>query len=112
MISLDLSGKVALVTGGSQGLGAATVRVLAQAGAAVAINHYPDAEPARQARQLAGELPEAIALPADVSRPEQVEAMMRQVQERFGHLDILVNNAGIIRDKSMAKMEPAGWDDV
>src|SRR5437868_15082395 len=109
MISLDLTGKIALVTGGSQGLGAATVRVLAQAGAVVVVNHYPDAEHARQAKELAGELSAAIALSADVSRPEQIEAMMSQVQEQFGHLDILVNNAGIIRDKSMAKMEPAGW---
>jgi 3-oxoacyl-[acyl-carrier protein] reductase len=112
MIPLDLSGKVALVTGGSQGLGAATARVLAQAGAAVAVNHYPDPQQARQAEQLAGDLSHAAALPADVSRPEQVEAMMRRVQEQFGHLDILVNNAGIIRDKSMGKMEPALWDEV
>src|SRR5207244_483636 len=112
MIPLDLNGKIALVTGGSQGLGAATARVLAQAGAAVAVNHYPDAQQARQAAELAGQLSEAVALPADVSRPEQVEAMMRRVQEQFGHLDILINNAGIIRDKSMAKMEPAGWEDV
>src|SRR5438477_5011568 len=99
MIQLDLTGKIALVTGGSQGLGAATVRVLAQAGAAVVVNHFPDAQQARQAAQLAGELSAAIALPADVSRPEQVETMMRQVQEQFGHLDILINNAGIIRDR-------------
>jgi 3-oxoacyl-[acyl-carrier protein] reductase len=112
MIPLDLSDKVALITGGSQGLGAATARVLAQAGAAVAINHYPDPQQARQAEKLADDLPHSVALPADVSRPEQVEAMMRQVQEQFGHLDILVNNAGIIRDKSMGKMEPALWDEV
>jgi 3-oxoacyl-[acyl-carrier protein] reductase len=112
MIPLDLGGKVVLVTGGSQGLGAATARVLAQAGAAVVVNHYPDPQQARQAEQLAGELSEAVALPADVSRPEQVEALMGQVRERFGHLDILVNNAGILRDKSMAKMEPALWDEV
>jgi 3-oxoacyl-[acyl-carrier protein] reductase len=112
MIPLDLSGKIALVTGGSQGLGAATVRVLAHAGAAVVVNHYPDPQQARQAEQLASELSESVALPADVSRSEQVEAMMRRVQEQFGQLDILINNAGIIRDKSMAKMEPAGWDDV
>src|SRR5438094_1335589 len=112
MIPLDLSGKIALVTGGSQGLGAATARVLARAGAAVVVNHYPDPQQALQAEQIAGELSEAVVLPADVSRSEQVEAMMRRVQEQFGHLDILINNAGIIRDRSMAKMEPAGWDDV
>src|SRR5690348_5822898 len=110
MILLDLSGKIALVTGGSEGLGAAAVRALAQAGAADVVNRYPDLQQAGQAGQLAGELSAAIPLPADISRPEQVEAMLRQVQERFGHLDILINNAGIIRDKSMAKMEPAGWD--
>ena len=112
MIPLDLSGKVALVTGGSQGLGAATARVLAEAGAAVAVNHYPDAQQEQQARQLVEQFSGGAALPADVSRPEQVEAMMRSVKEQFGHLDILINNAGIIRDKSMGKMEPAWWDDV
>src|SRR5438128_8664592 len=100
MIPLDLSGKVALVTGGSQGLGAATARVLAQAGAAVVVNHFPDPQQARQAEQLASELSGAVALAADVSRPEQIEAMMRRVQKQFGHLDMLINNAGIIRDKS------------
>src|SRR5436309_14526363 len=94
MSSLDLTGKVALVTGGSQGLGAATARVLAQAGASVIVNHYPDAEQARQAGQLAAELPGAFVLPADVSRPEQIQTMMGQVQQRFGGLDILINNAG------------------
>jgi 3-oxoacyl-[acyl-carrier protein] reductase len=112
MISLDLTGKVALITGGSQGLGAATSRVLAQAGASVIVNHFPDSQQARQAEQLATELPKAVALPADVSRPEQIQAMMGQVQERFGGLDILINNAGIIRDKSMGKMDPALWDAV
>src|SRR2546428_9978055 len=96
MISLDLTGKAALVTGGSQGLGAATARVLAQAGAAVVVNHYPDPQQERQARQLVEALSGGAALPADVSRPEQVEAMMRRVREQFGHLDILVNNAGIL----------------
>src|SRR5262249_53263169 len=89
-----------------------TVRALAQAGAAVVVNHLPDPQQEHQAEQLASELPKAVSLPADVSRPEQVEAMMRRVQERFGHLDILINNAGIIRDRTMAKMEPAGWDDL
>src|SRR5207249_11992410 len=69
VIPLDLSGKVALVTGGSQGLGAATARVLAQAGAAVVVNHYPDPQQERQARQLVEALSGGAALPADVSRP-------------------------------------------
>jgi 3-oxoacyl-[acyl-carrier protein] reductase len=112
MVSLDLTGKVALVTGGSQGLGAATARVLAQAGASVVVNHFPDQEQARLAEQLASELPAAVALSADVSRPEQIQAMMGQLQERFNGLDILINNAGIIRDKSMGKMDPALWDAV
>ena len=112
MIPLDLSGKVALVTGGSQGLGAATARVLSEASAAVIVNHYPDARQEQQARQLVERLAGGAALPADVRRPEQVEAMLRRVREQFGHLDILVNNAGILRDKNMGKMEPALWDEV
>jgi 3-oxoacyl-[acyl-carrier protein] reductase len=92
-----------LVTGGSQGLGAATARVLAQAGASVVVNHFPDQEQARLAEQLAAELPAAVALSADVSRPEQIQAMMGHLQERFNGLDILINNAGIIRDALMVK---------
>src|SRR5207237_1865401 len=84
----------------------------AQAGAAVVVNHYPDPQQEQQARQLVEQLPGGAALPANVSRPEQVEGMMRRVQVQFGHLDILVNNAGILRDKSLGKMEPALWDEV
>src|SRR5437868_12498734 len=68
MIQLDLTGKIALVTGGSQGLGAATVRVLAQAGAAVVVNHYPDPQQARQAAQLAGGLSQAVTPDVGLAR--------------------------------------------
>jgi 3-oxoacyl-[acyl-carrier protein] reductase len=86
--------------------------VLAQAGALVVVNHFPDSQQARQAEQLAVELPGGVAVAADVSRPAEISVMMGQVRERFGGLDILINNAGIIRDRSMGKMDPALWDTV
>ena len=112
MVAIDLTGKVALVTGASQGLGAATARRLAEAGAAVVVNHYPDARQQRQAEAIAASLPDALVAAADVTRREQIDAMMATIRERYGHLDLLVNNAGILRDRTLAKMDPGDWDAV
>jgi 3-oxoacyl-[acyl-carrier protein] reductase len=112
MVPIDLSGKVALVTGASRGLGAATARTLARAGAGLILNHFPDAGQESLARQLAAELPGAVIVAADVSDPAQVESMMARARGQSGHLDILVNNAGILRDKTLAKMETEGWETV
>lgn len=112
MVAIDLTGKVALVTGASQGLGEATARRLAEAGAAVVVNHYPDARQQRQAEAIAASLPNALVAAADVTRREQIDAMMATIRERYGHLDLLVNNAGILRDRTLAKMDPGDWDAV
>ena len=112
MVAIDLTGKVALVTGASQGLGEATARRLAEAGAAVVVNHYPDARQQRQAEAIAASLPNALVAAADVTRREQIDAMMAAIRERYGHLDLLVNNAGILRDRTLAKMDPGDWDTV
>ena len=112
MVAIDLTGKVALVTGASQGLGEATARRLAEAGAAVVVNHYPDARQQRQAEAIAASLPNALVAAADVTRREQIDAMMAAIRERYGHLDLLVNNAGILRDRTLAKMDPGDWDAV
>jgi 3-oxoacyl-[acyl-carrier protein] reductase len=101
-VEIDLSGKVALVTGSSQGIGAEIARTLHRAGAKLAINH-PDLG-AGQTRRDA----EAIA---DALNRERA-AMMRAVSEAWGGLDILVNNAGILRDRTMAKLTEAEWRDV
>ncbi len=115
MRQIDLSEKTAIVTGGGQGIGLATVRVLYDAGANVAINYFPDDAGANQqiAEQACAELGDrAIAVSADVRDRDQLDAMMQTVTRQFGSLDILVNNAGILRDRSAKKMSAQEWTDV
>jgi len=118
-IKIDLSNKVALVTGASQGIGAEIARTLHRAGAQVIINH-PDAgagQTRRDAERVAGELNHhrantARVLPADVSDGAAVRSMMQNVQAELGGLDFLVNNAAIIRDRTIAKMTTEEWQAV
>ena len=115
MISIDLSGKVALVTGGGQGLGAVIARRLAEAGASIVVNYFNDSEGVNKTRaeELADEIGNAsMAFEADVRKAKAVEAMFDNVIEQYGKIDIVVNNAGIIRDKTIKKMSEAEWQDV
>src|SRR5215468_591029 len=102
------SGKTAIVTGGSRGIGRAIVQALAREGARVAFTYA-------QNQALADEIANGdtiVALQADVSNFEQAKSLVKQVKERFGRVDILVNNAGITRDKLIALMSEKDWDDV
>jgi 3-oxoacyl-[acyl-carrier protein] reductase len=118
-ISIDLSQSTALVTGASQGIGAAIACTLHRAGARVVINH-PDqtgGNVAQDAQKLADELnllrsASAIVRIADVSDAGAVEAMMQSVRQEWGGIDILVNNAGILRDRSIVKMTLNEWQSV
>ncbi len=115
MISIDLSGRVALVTGGGQGLGQATALRLSQAGAKVAVNYFPDRESQNESRAQAtvGMLSgEGMIVAGDVRSREHMEAGVAAVTEHFGRLDIVVNNAAIIRDKTLKKMDDADWQAV
>lgn len=116
MIGMDLSGRTALITGSSQGLGAATARRLSDAGAKVVINYFPDAAGtnARLGLEVAQSLGDskAIALPADVRSLPQVEAMVDQAIARLGSLDIVVNNAAILRDRTIKKLSAEDWQAV
>lgn len=108
-----LDGKVALVTGGSRGIGAAIVRRFAEQGANVAFTYRSSAE---QANALAAELEQlgvtAKAYQSDASDYEAAENLAKEVLEAFGQVDILVNNAGITKDTLMLRMTEAHWDDV
>ncbi len=95
-MSKNLAGKVALVTGGSRGIGAATARLLAERGADVVIGYSASPEKADAVvRDLKGLGVRAAAFKADQSHAADVERLVTKVVEQFGHLDILVNNAGV-----------------
>jgi 3-oxoacyl-[acyl-carrier protein] reductase len=105
----DLTGKTALVTGASGGLGSAIVRALHQQGAAVALSGTR----AEVLDQLAGELKDRVhVLPCDLADKAQVEALVPQSEERMGRLDILVANAGITRDNLLVQLSDEAWDEV
>jgi len=113
-VNLSLEGKVALVTGGSRGIGAAIVRLLAQRGASVAFCYRQNAELAQQLAQQVqqGTGKKVLAFRADVTDAEQVMTMVQKVQEGLGEVDILVNNAGITRDALLLRMDEEKWDEV
>ena len=96
---MSLKGNVALVTGGSRGIGRAICVELARQGAAVAVNYAGNSAAAEETVQLCRALGvEAETFQADVADPTACDALVAAVKERFGRLDILVNNAGIARD--------------
>ena len=96
MLTYDFSGKVAFVTGGSAGMGAATVRAFAEAGAAVAIVDVDGAAAERFAAQLNGEGLQGLGIACDVSDEGQVKEAVARTVAAFGSLDMAFNNAGIM----------------
>ncbi len=109
----NLSGRTALVTGGSRGIGRAIVCSLAEAGAKVAFVYQSNKE---AAEKLAAEQTalghDVVALQADVSKKAEVDAIVEQVLAKWEKIDILVNNAGIIRDKPILAMSSDDWQQV
>lgn len=109
----DLSGKVALVTGGSRGIGRSICTQLAEQGAAVAINYNQSAEQAADLQQkIEAAGGKAITVQADVRKPEDVERMIEETAAALGRLDVLVNNAGFNRDTLILRMSLDDWDEV
>ena len=108
---VDLTGRVAIVTGASRGIGRAIALRLASAGAFVVAGARAD-----HARAVVGEIEEtggtALAVTLDVTEPASVAGMAQAALERFDRIDVLVNNAGIVRDQLLLRMKPEDWDAV
>jgi 3-oxoacyl-[acyl-carrier protein] reductase len=111
---LDFTGKVVLVTGSSRGIGAEIIGAFGKRGAACVVNYVDDPEDQNKsdAENVARKLKEPLIIECDVTQPDQVESMMKQIQDRHGGLDILVNNSGIIRDRTIKKMSMEEFESV
>ena len=111
---LDFSGKAALVTGSSRGIGAAIVREFNERGCRCIVNYVADSAGKNRsdAEAIASELKDPLVIGADVGDNDQVMAMFERIQREVGELDILVNNAGILRDRTIKKMAAEDWDAV
>ena len=110
---MDLTGRSALVTGASRGIGRAIAVALAKVGADVAINYSGNEAAAKQTEDICAAYGvKTLVIKADVSDAESCKAMIDRVKESFGKIDILVNNAGITKDKLMIGMSEADFMDV
>lgn len=111
---LDFTGKVALVTGSSRGIGAEMIKSFGTRGGQCVVNYLADAQGQNKADALsvAKELNEPLVIECDVTQPQQVEAMMKQIQDQRGGLDILVNNSGVINDRTIKKMSPDEFESI
>lgn len=110
--TFELSGKVALVTGGSKGIGLGMAQALGRYGATLVITSRGADEGETAVQQLKEEGVNAAYIQADVTKKEQVEKLINEVVERFGSLDILVNNAGMNIRKPLVEVEESDWDRV
>src|SRR6266496_6846128 len=111
---LDFTGKVVLVTGSSRGIGAEMTKAFGKRGATCVVNYFtdPQGQNKADAESVAKELKDPLVIDCDVTKPEQVEAMMKQIQDRHGGLDILVNNSGVIHDRTIKKMSMDEFESV
>ena len=108
-----LAGKIALVTGGSRGIGRACALALAQAGADVAVNYRERQDAAREVCSLLERLGRrAFPIQADVSQSSEVSRMVKAVERELGTIEILVNNAGIARRYPWDQVPEEGWDEI
>ncbi|HVI82912.1 MAG TPA: 3-oxoacyl-ACP reductase family protein [Chthoniobacterales bacterium] len=114
MSDLDFIGKAVLVTGSSRGIGAEMVKAFGKRGAKCVVNYFtdPQGQNKADADKVAQELKDPLVIDCDVTQPQQVEAMMKQIQGQYGGLDILVNNAGIIRDRTIKKMSLEEFESI
>ena len=113
MSKSDIEGRGALVTGASKGIGKAIALRLAEMGVKVAVNYNTSADDAEDVvKAIQEQGVESFSIQADVSKLDQVTAMVEKVSEAWGNIDILVNNAGIIDDGLLVRMSDEAWDRV
>ena len=109
---MSVSGRVAFITGASQGIGRACALKLAKHGAAVALAARNQEKLDDVVRQITSEGAKAAAFPLDVNNEDQIKSAFKAAIQHFGKIDILVNNAGITRDQLIMRMKRADWDTV
>src|ERR1043166_5743812 len=114
MSDLDFTGKVVLITGSSRGIGAEMIKTFGTRGAQCVVNFVTDAQGQNKADAMivAKDLDDPLVIECDVTQPQQVEAMIKQIQDQRGGLDILVNNSGVIRDRTIKKMSLEEFESV
>jgi 3-oxoacyl-[acyl-carrier protein] reductase len=112
--AFEFSGKVALVTGSSRGIGAGIITALGQLGARCVVNYVTDEAGRNQgdAERVATALGNARVMQCDVGNSDQVRVMMEQAYQELGGLDILINNAGVLQDRTIKKMRLEEWEGV
>lgn len=109
----DLSGKIALVTGASRGIGRAIAYELAKCGATVIVNYLSSEDKAKNLAQEIEKLGKKVYLSKfDVSNPEEVKLKIKEIEEKVGCVHILVNNAGIVKDGLLLRLKEEDWDKV
>ncbi|MCS7229138.1 MAG: 3-oxoacyl-[acyl-carrier-protein] reductase [Candidatus Kryptonium sp.] len=108
----DLKNKVAIVTGGSRGIGRAIAKVLASSGCDVVITYKSSAQQAQELVQEISKNAKAIAIQADSAKFEDAQKVVEETLKNFGKIDILINNAGITKDNLLLRMTEDEWDDV
>lgn len=108
----DLKNKVALITGGSRGIGRSIAKVLADAGCEVIITYKSSSQQAQEVVDEISKISKAMAIQADSAKFEDAQRVVDEVLKNFGRIDILVNNAGITRDTLLLRMTENDWDDV
>ena len=107
-----LAGRVAMVTGGTRGIGLAIARLLADDGASVVVSGRDPGRLETAAKELEALGASVLAVAADAAKREDADRLVEAARERFGRIDVLVNNAGITRDQLLVRMKDADWDTV
>ncbi len=111
-MSRGLDGRVAIVTGGTRGIGRAVVRALAMDGATVVLTGRDQARVEEAAREVEAGGGQAVGVVAEMTKVEDIQRLVADAQQRSGRIDLLVNNAGITRDGLLIRMKDADWEEV